>query len=295
MITFPEIGPNVFSISIAGLELALRWYALSYIVGFVFAFYLMTYLAKRSYLWAGGKSPIHESRVDSLLTYLIIGVIVGGRLGYVIFYNLEYFSGRPFEIIKVWNGGMSFHGGFLGVIIALFVFCYTHKIKVIVAADLIAFATPPGLMLGRVSNFINGELWGKPTIMPWGVIFPGAQAQNCPGFGLPCARHPSQLYEAGLEGVFLFLLLMFLIYRGALRKPGQLAGVFMAGYGLSRFFVEYYRVPDVQFFNEQNSFGFAFSVGNIGLTMGQVLSIPMILVGIAFVLSSVIRQIKDPF
>jgi phosphatidylglycerol:prolipoprotein diacylglycerol transferase len=223
---------------------------------------------------------------DALLTYLIIGVIVGGRLGYVIFYNLQYYLSSPIQIIRIWDGGMAFHGGFIGVIIAVILYCRFNEISLWACSDLIALSTPPGLFFGRVANFVNAELWGRPTNMPWGVIFPGGRAQECEGVIGSCARHPSQLYEAGLEGLLLFIVLIFFSQNGALRRSGLITGVFAAGYGASRFYVEYFRVPDPQFLSFDNPYGYAFGQSGFGVTMGQALSLPMIFVGLLLILLS---------
>lgn len=220
-----------------------------------------------------------------MVTYLILGVIVGGRLGYVVFYNADYYSQNPSEILKVWDGGMSFHGGFLGVVLAAIFYCRFNGILLWSCADLIALSAGPGIFLGRTANFINAELWGRPTSASWGVIFPGQRAQDCPGVIGECARHPSQLYEAGLEGALLFLVLVVLAFLGALRRPGVVTGAFLLIYGLGRYFVEFFRVPDPQFFSVDNPYGFAYTVGDIGLTMGQALSVPMVAVGLLLIVS----------
>jgi len=284
MIEFPNISPEIFSISLGGIEFDLRWYAVSYILGFVIAFYIMKFFINRNHYWKYYSPPMDVDLTEDLLTYLILGVILGGRMGYVLFYNLDFYILNPIDIFRIWDGGMSFHGGFLGVVFALCYFCLKNGIQIMPAADLLALASPPGLLLGRLANFINGELWGRPTDMPWGVVFPGEFAQICPGIVGPCARHPSQLYEAGLEGLLLFIVLGFLAYFGGLKKSGVIAGTFIAGYGLARFFVEYYRVPDPQFFSDVNPYGFAYSFGQVGVTMGQTLSIPMILIGVVFIM-----------
>jgi phosphatidylglycerol:prolipoprotein diacylglycerol transferase len=186
---------------------------------------------------------------------------------------------------------MSFHGGLIGVIVAAFVFTWRHQIARLSAADLMALGVPPGLLLGRIANFINAELWGRPTEVPWGVAFPTQAAQDCPGIDGICARHPSQLYEAGLEGLLLGAVLIWLVWRsGALKRPGTVAGTFFAGYGLSRFFVEFYRQPDAQFITADNPLGLAWHVGGYGLTMGQILSLPMILTGIILILQARVRR-----
>ena len=229
---------------------------------------------------------------DTLLSYLIIGVIFGGRLGYVLFYNLPYYVDNPIEIFQIWDGGMAFHGGFIGVVLAYILFARLHSVPFWSGADLVAIATPPGIFLGRVANFINAELWGKPTSLPWGVIFPGARAQDCPGYSSPCARHPSQLYEAFLEGLILLIILVLVAYFGGLKKTKLVAGIFIFGYGISRYIVEFFRVPDPQFFSEINPYGFAFQLGNFGFTMGQTLSIPLICFGFLLIYLSFLSDPK---
>ena len=280
MIPFPNISPEIFSFNILGLHFALRWYAVSYLLGFYFAIKLMKFFILRENLWISNRPPLNSSQAEALLTYLIIGVILGGRLGYVIFYNLTYYAANPLDIIKIWDGGMAFHGGFLGVCVSILVYCWANSIPLWSGADLIAVASPPGLFFGRLANFINAELWGRPTEQPWGVIFPGELAQTCAGFVGPCARHPSQLYEALTEGLLLFVLLIILALSGAFKKPGLITGFFALLYGFARFTIEYFRVPDPQFFSTSNPYGFAFKFGDFGLTMGQALSLPMIFAGI---------------
>lgn len=280
MIVFPNISPVIFSINLFGVEFALRWYAVAYIVGFICALQLMKFFVSRKLMWPSGGPPISYIQAESFLTYLILGVIVGGRLGYVVFYNFDYYLQSPTNILRIWDGGMSFHGGFLGVIIAVLIFSKLNKLRLWSTADLIAISTPPGLFFGRISNFINAELWGRPTTVPWGVIFPGELAQDCDGVIGVCARHPSQLYEAVLEGIVLMAILFIIALAGAFKKPGFITGVFFVGYGLSRFFVEYFRVPDPQFFSPSNNYGFAYQVGDYGVTMGQALSLPMVFFGV---------------
>ena len=284
MIQFPDISPEIFSVTIFGVELALRWYALSYVVGFVIATLLMRHFTSRGSLWRFNTGPLDRDQVDSLITYLILGVIIGGRLGYVLFYNLEMYLADPAAIIRVWDGGMAFHGGFLGVVIAAILYCRHNGVILWSCADLIALAAGPGIFLGRSANFINAELWGRPTVMPWGVIFPGVRAQECPGVVGDCARHPSQLYEAGLEGFALFITLIVFAYLGALKRPGVITGLFLVIYGSGRYFVEFYRVPDPQFFSDANPYGFAYQFGDYGVTMGQTLSLPMIIFGLFLIL-----------
>lgn len=286
MLPFPNISPEIFSFDLFGINFALRWYAVSYLIGFFCALKLMKFFIVRRNLWRSNAPPLTADIADSFLTYLILGVILGGRLGYVFFYNFNYYLSNPAEIVRIWDGGMAFHGGFLGVVIAVVFFCRAHSIPLWSGADLIALASPPGLLFGRVANFINAELWGRPTEMPWGVIFPGDRAQDCGLIVGPCARHPSQLYEAGLEGLCLFFILFSLGLYGALKRPGLLTGIFATGYGVSRFIVEYFRVPDPQFFSKENPYGLAFTVGEYGVTMGQALCIPMIFFGLILLIYS---------
>ncbi len=286
MIPFPNISPEIFTVSIGGFEFALRWYAVSYILGFACALFIMKFYIKRQNYWPAGKPPMTIGHADALLSYLIFGVILGGRLGYVIFYNPSYYASDPISIIRIWDGGMSFHGGFLGVIVALILFCLKSRLVIFSTADLIALATPPGLFFGRIANFINAELWGRPTDMPWGVVFPGVRAQSCPDFSDLCARHPSQLYEAALEGLMLFLILIFFASKRFLRYPGFIAGVFFTVYGISRFIVEFFRVSDPQFVSAENPYGFAIIFGQFGISMGQLLCVPMVVAGVIFIIIS---------
>jgi phosphatidylglycerol:prolipoprotein diacylglycerol transferase len=282
-IAFPDISPDLFSINIGGMTLALRWYALAYIAGLVIGWRLIL-RALTAPVWAG-QPPMQPEQVERLLTWIILGVILGGRLGFVLFYQPGYYLSNPAEILKVWQGGMSFHGGFLGVVVAAALFFRTEGIPLLPAADLLALATPPGLLLGRIANFINAELWGRTTDKPWGVAFPGDAAQFCPDVAGICARHPSQLYEAGLEGLLLGAVLIYLVFRaGWLRHPGAVTGMFLAGYGAARFFVEFFRQPDAQFVATGNPLGLAFQSGGYGLTMGQALSLPMVAAGLYLIL-----------
>ncbi|MEO0931346.1 MAG: prolipoprotein diacylglyceryl transferase, partial [Pseudomonadota bacterium] len=213
-----------------------------------------------------------------------IGVIGGGRLGYVLFYKPAEFLANPIDIIKIWEGGLSFHGGFIGVVVGVYLFSRRHKVPLPDLADIIAVSATPAILLVRIANFINAELWGRPTDAPWGVIFPGAAAQSCATATEPCVRHPSQLYEAGLEGLLLGMILLLLAFRfGALKKPWLLSAVFFLGYGLSRFIVEFVRQPDAQFVSVGNELGLALHYGGYGLTMGQLLTLPMILAGLTVI------------
>ena len=289
-IPFPNIGPEVFSIDFGGFSFALRWYALAYIAGILIGWRLVVRTLKAPRLWPAETPPMAPSRVEDLLTWIIIGVIAGGRLGFVLFYQPAYYLANPIEIPMIWQGGMSFHGGMLGVVLATWWFCLRHRIAVFQIADVVALATPPGLFLGRLANFVNAELWGRPSDMPWAVIFPGVNAQDCPGVDGLCARHPSQLYEAGMEGLILGAMLLVLVWRrGWLKAPGRTTGLFMAGYGLSRFIVEFFRQADAQFIAEGNPMGYVIQAGGFGLSMGQLLSLPMMAVGIGLIVWSTRR------
>ena len=251
---FPAFDPIAISIG----PFAIRWYALAYVAGLLLAWSLARRVAANHTLW-GGRSPIRPADVDDVIAWCALGIVVGGRLGYVLFYGLDYFASHPAEIFVLWRGGMSFHGGFLGTIVALLLFARARSIPMLSMLDLAAIVTPIGLFLGRLANFVNGELWGRPTDVAWAFVFPRAG---------PEPRHPSQLYEAGLEGVLLFAVLLIVARAGALRRPGATGGLFVAGYGLARIAGEYFREPDAQI---------GFLAG--GLTMGMLLSLPMVLAG----------------
>ncbi len=290
-IPFPDLSPELFAVTIFGTEFALRWYALAYIAGILIGWRIAVWAVKRPHLWRRDTAPLTVSQVEDLLTYVILGIILGGRLGYVLFYQPVYYLQNPFEIPMIWTGGMSFHGGLLGVVTALLIFHRRTRVPLGPTADLLALATPVGILLGRLANFVNAELWGRATDMPWGVIFPGAAAQDCgQPEGMLCARHPSQLYEATLEGLLLLIVLFVLVHRGALKQPWLVAGTFFAGYGIGRFIVEFFRQPDAQFVSPGNPLGLAVEIGGYGLTMGQLLTLPMILGGAAAILWARRRQ-----
>lgn len=281
LLPFPNISPEVFSISVFGFELALRWYALAYIAGILIGWRMVVMTVKTSRLWIKNQPVMTPTQIEDLLTWVILGVIFGGRLGYVLFYQPSYYLQNPSEILYVWQGGMAFHGGLLGVITAGLIFTTRYKIPKLSAADIMALGVPPGLLLGRLANFINAELWGRPTDLPWGVAFPTQAAQFCPDVIGVCARHPSQLYEALLEGLILGGLLLWLAWRrDAYKTPGLIAGTFFLGYGIARFSVEFARQPDAQFVSAGNPLGLALEMGGYGLTMGQLLSVPMIALGL---------------
>ena len=283
-IPFPNISPEIFAFTVGGFEIALRWYAMAYIVGIALGWQLIKFALNRPARWRNGP-PMKVAQLEDLLTYIVVGVIGGGRLVYVLFYKPAEFLAAPLDIIKIWEGGLSFHGGFLGVVAAVFVFSKRQKVPLPDLADIIAVAATPAVFLVRIANFINAELWGRPTDLPWGVVFPGQAAQACATALEPCVRHPSQLYEAGLEGLLLGTILILLAFRfGGLKKPWLLSGVFFMGYGIARFLVEFVRQPDAQFVSIGNELGLAFHINGVGLTMGQTLTLPMILVGLTVVL-----------
>lgn len=285
---FPDLSPDAFSVTVGGVTLALRWYALAYIVGILAGWRLAVAALRRPRLWPGGQAPMTPAELEALLTWIILGIIGGGRLGYVLLYRPLYYLQAPWEIPALWQGGMSFHGGFVGVVLAVWLFARAKRLPLGSCADAIALASPPAILLGRLANFVNAELWGRPTGLPWGVAFPGEAAQACPGVEGVCFRHPSQLYEAGLEGLVLGAALVLLAFRlGALRRPWLLAGAFFLGYGLARFLVEFVRQPDAQFASPGNPLGLAVEWGGWGLTMGQALTLPILLLGLALVARAV--------
>ncbi len=284
-IPFPDISPEIFTLSLGGFSFSLRWYALAYLVGILLGWLLARAAIDRARLWPANSAPLNREQLDEFLTWLIVGVILGGRLGFVLFYQPEYFFAHPTEIPMIWQGGMAFHGGLIGVATAITIFCYRQSIPLLPAFDMLALATPPGLLLGRIANFINAELWGRPTDAPWGVIFPGVAAQSCATAAAPCARHPSQLYEAGMEGLILGAILITLAFATrTLKRPGRLTGIFIAGYGIARFIVEFFRLADAQFITPTNPHGHVIQfTQSLGITMGQALSLPMVLIGLALI------------
>jgi phosphatidylglycerol:prolipoprotein diacylglycerol transferase len=263
---FPNIDPVIFELG----PFAIRWYSLAYIIGLMAGWKYIARLNRTPALWGKGAlpngltTPAKEDDIDDMLLWLTLGVILGGRLGYVLFYNTSYYLANPGDALAVWQGGMSFHGGALGVIISVLIFARRRGIPLLALGDMVAITTPLGLGLGRLANFINSELWGRVSDVPWAVVFPN---------GGPLPRHPSQLYEAALEGLLLLLVLNILAWKfKALSKPGLLTGLFLIGYGASRAFIEFFREPDAHL-------GFLFDA----ITMGQILSLPMIGAGIGFV------------
>ena len=287
MIEFPNISPEIFSINVFGIDLALRWYAMAYILGLILAWRIAYFAVSRPLIWPRNQAPLDPVQLEDLLTYCILGVIFGGRLGYVIFYDTTHYLANPIEILMLWKGGMAFHGGLLGVILGAYLYYRKTYTPLVSGADLLALATPVGLLLGRIANFINAELWGRPTDLPWGVIFPGEAAQSCGQIVGFCARHPSQLYEALLEGLLLGAVLIYLAFhKGALKRPGFVCGTFFVGYGIARSIVELVRQPDAQFTSALNPIGYVIQFGEWGVTMGQLLSIPMMLIGLLLIIRS---------
>jgi phosphatidylglycerol:prolipoprotein diacylglycerol transferase len=261
-IAFPVFDPVAISIG----PFAIRWYALAYIGGIVLGWIYARALIKNERLW-GGPAPISLPQMDDFILWVTIGIIVGGRTGYVLFYNLPFFAQNPAAIFKLWEGGMSFHGGFLGCVVAVMWFARRNGISILSLGDIVTAVGPIGLFLGRLANFINGELWGRPTDVPWAMIFPHDR--------LHLARHPSQLYQAALEGILLFTVLAVMIRMGALKRPGLILGSFILIYALARITGEVFREPDEQL-------GFLWR----GLTMGMLLSLPMIFAGIVLIVQA---------
>ena len=289
MIPFPEnIKPEVFSVSLGDFTFTLYWYALAYILGIIACWRLAAIALKKNELWQKNTPPLNPVKLEDLMSFSVLGIIFGGRLGFVIFYNPEYYLQNPLEVLFIWQGGMSFHGGLIGVATASFLFFRKNSLPLQSGADLLALGTPIGLGLGRLANFINDELWGRVTDVPWGVIVNSPQSRTvCQEIVDHCIRHPSQIYEAILEGLILFILMMYLAFkRNAFKRPGFLASIFFMGYGLSRCFVELFRQPDQQFQSVNNPMGFFIQFGEMGLTMGQVLSLPMIIIGIILFVTS---------
>jgi phosphatidylglycerol---prolipoprotein diacylglyceryl transferase len=254
-IPFPVIDPVLISVG----PIAIRWYALAYIVGILLGWLYARALIRREQLW-DGQVPMTVADYDDFVLWVTLGIILGGRLGYVLFYNPGFFAAHPLEIFQLWKGGMSFHGGFLGCVLAVIAFARWRGLSILSLGDITCAAGTIGIFLGRIANFINGELWGRTTEVPWAMVFPS---------GGPLPRHPSQLYEALLEGLVLFVVLALLIRAGALKRPGFILGAFTFGYAVARSICELFREPDAQL-------GFLWG----GLTMGTLLSLPLLLVGI---------------
>ena len=251
----------------------IRWYALAYVAGIILGWAYARALVGRERLWGGLPRPTPAS-IDDLVVYIAIGIVAGGRLGYVLFYNGAYYLTHPAEIFTVWNGGMAFHGGLIGATLGIWLFARRTRCPVLSVADTVAAVVPIGLFLGRIANFIKPELWGRETDVPWAMVFPGAG---------PEPRHPSQLYEAGLEGLLLFAVLAIVIHLGGLKRPGLVTGLFVAGYGSARIVSEFFRQPDPQL-------GFLFG----GATMGMLLSVPLVLFGATLLVIALRRRPAAP-
>jgi len=265
VLPYPVIDPVMVHLG----PLPIRWYALSYIVSLALGWLIARRLVQRDLLWGPVARPAAQS-LDDLLVYVAFGAVLGGRLFYVLFYNLPYFLANPLDIPAVWQGGMSFHGGMTGAALGAFLFARREKVLFLSVGDLICTVAPLGLFLGRIANFIKPELWGRPTDVPWAMVFPGAG---------PDPRHPSQLYEAGLEGIALGLVMFFAARFGAYKRPGLTSGLFLTGYAAARIFCEFFREPDPQL-------GFLFG----GATMGMLLSAPLALVGVALAIFALRRK-----
>jgi len=261
LIPYPRIDPVLVHLG----PFAIRWYALAYIAGILLGWVYARAIIRNDRLW-GGKAPFTVADFDDFLLWVTLGIILGGRTGYVLFYNLPLYMAHPLQIFELWGGGMSFHGGFTGCVVAVCAFGWKRGISILSLGDVTCAVGPIGLFLGRLANFINGELWGRPAdpaTVPWAMIFPT---------GGPIPRHPSQLYEAGLEGLLLLAVLAIMIRLGALKRPGLIIGAFACVYALARSFAEFFREPDAQL-------GFLWG----GATMGQLLSIPLFLAGVCFI------------
>ncbi|RAH98896.1 prolipoprotein diacylglyceryl transferase [Acuticoccus sediminis] len=262
VIPFPAIDPNaiVIPIPFADLSIPIRWYALAYIAGILLGWAYARRLVRASGLWGTRPRPT-VTDIDDLVTWVTLGIVVGGRLGYILVYDLGVYLADPIKMVRINDGGMAFHGGLIGVIIAVVAYCHVKRISFVAVLDVMAAVVPIGLFFGRLANFVNGELWGRPSDVPWAIVFPDPRAGDIP-------RHPSQLYQAAMEGVLLFVIVGIAVRMGALRRPGLALGLFGGGYGVMRIIGETFRMPDQQL-------GFFFG----DLTMGMMLSGPMIVIG----------------
>jgi len=264
VIPFPDFDPVLVHIG----PLAIRWYALAYIFGILFGWLYSRALIRNERLW-GGPAPLTLVDFDDFVLWVTLGIILGGRIGYVLFYNPMHFLEHPLEAVQLWTGGMSFHGGFAGCVLAVVLFARRRGVSILSLGDLTCATGTIGLFLGRIANFIKPELWGRPADVPWAMVFPG---------GGPLPRHPSQLYEATLEGLALCVVLWLFMRGGALKRPGFVIGAFAVGYSFARIVCELFREPDAQL-------GFLWG----GMTMGMLLSVPLMLTGFAFIAAALKR------
>ncbi len=267
VIPFPQIDPVLIEFG----PVVIRWYAIAYIAGLVLGWKLAFAVASRPILW-GKRTPPNHATIDDLLVYTALGIVIGGRLGHVLFYELTYYIAHPAEILAVWHGGMAFHGGLIGTCIGLILLARNHKTSIFALTDIAAIVSPIGLFFGRLANFINGELWGRPSDVAWAMVFPRADYQP---------RHPSQLYEAALEGLFIFIIIGLIARSGGLKRPGLLSGLFGILYAAARTICEFFRDPDP---SSELLAG--------GLTMGMALSAPLALIGFWLVWRSFKTVIK---
>lgn len=259
ILPFPDIDPVALSLG----PLAIHWYGLAYVAGIMLGWLYARRMANTPSLWPNDTPALTPLHLDDFIVWISAGIVLGGRIGYVLFYDFAAVAAEPIRALQIWNGGMSFHGGFIGSTIAMLIFARRHKIAIWSLFDVVATVVPIGVFFGRIANFVNGELWGRITDVPWAIVFPT---------GGPFARHPSQLYEAGLEGLTLFLLLAVLVYGfRALKMPGLVTGAFVSFYAVARIVVEFFREPDAQL---------GYLLGTSWLTMGMVLSLPMLLAGL---------------
>lgn len=267
-LSFPILDPIAFSIG----PFAIRWYALAYVTGLLGGWFYAKRLAGKAELWGPLRQP-KPTDIDDLIVWVALGVVLGGRVGYVLFYNLSAYLQNPFEALAIWHGGMSFHGGFLGAALALILFARSRDLNALAMLDMASVVAPIGLFFGRIANFINGELWGRPAPdFPYAVVFPHAG---------PEPRHPSQLYEAFGEGLILFIVMAVAARQFGFKRPGLLGGIFVLGYAIARIVCEFFREPDAQL-----GFLFGSSVQALsgGITMGMLLSVPMAIAGAIFII-----------
>ncbi|MGO4386432.1 prolipoprotein diacylglyceryl transferase [Microvirga sp. 2YAF29] len=270
-LSFPILDPVAFSIG----PFAIRWYALAYVAGLLGGWFYAKRLAAKAELWTPLSQP-KPTDIDDLIVWVALGVVLGGRVGYVLFYNLHTYLQNPLEMFAIWRGGMSFHGGFLGAVLAIVLFARSRGLNALAMLDMAAVVTPIGLFFGRIANFINGELWGRPAPnFPYAVVFPHAG---------PEPRHPSQLYEAFGEGLVLFIIMAIAARKFGFKRPGLLGGIFVLGYAIARIVCEFFREPDAQL---GFLFGSSIQALSGGITMGMVLSVPMALVGAAVIFIAV--------